>query len=235
MWKINCDLGEGMNNDEKLMPYIDACSIACGGHAGDEDSMLETVKLAIKYDVKVGAHPSFPDRTNFGRKKISIRNQALEASIIQQVKSLKSICATQNTTLHHIKAHGALYNLARHDEEIAQCLLNACSNERSIPFFVPYQSVLASMAKDQGHPIIYEAFGDRAYNDDLSLVQRSNPEACISDPEKVKTQVLQIWRDQTVRTLSGNNVRLIADTFCVHGDNTNALNIVRNLSKELHE
>ena len=230
MWKINCDLGEGVGNDEALMPFISACSIACGGHAGDENTMRKTVQLAMKHGVNIGAHPSFPDKENFGRKPMNISHEDLKLSINTQIDSLLHICNEMKTSLHHIKAHGALYNLASKDQKIAQCMLDACRNFTSIPFFAPYGSLFARLAREQGHLVIYEAFADRAYNDDLSLVDRSHDLACLTESAAVKSQVHHIARHQEVKTITGGYTKLLADTYCVHGDNPNAMEIVKSLT-----
>lgn len=230
LWKINCDLGEGMVNDKLLMPYINTCSIACGGHAGDEVSMRKTARMAIAYKVNIGAHPSFPDRVNFGRKVLRISNSELKVSIIGQVEELKKICDSMNTPLNHIKAHGALYNLANKDENIAMCLLDACKDYKEVPLFASYESLFARMALGEGHQVIYEAFADRTYNNDGSLVDRKKDMACITNPEEVKSQVWQIAQHGTVKSVAGNNIKILADTFCVHGDNPNAVAIVKALN-----
>jgi 5-oxoprolinase (ATP-hydrolysing) subunit A len=234
-FQINCDLGEGIGNDQLLMPLLDACSIACGGHAGDLSSMQETVALAMKNHVKIGAHPSFPDKENFGRKVLKMDFEALKESIYNQVSSLDIICKKAGTELHHIKAHGALYNQASVDEKIALAILDACEEYQEIPFFAPYQSVFAELAFRSGRKIIYEAFADRRYNDDLSLVERTNVNAVITHPDIVLKQVLEMSRTQTVTSISGKKLPILANTYCVHGDNPNALQILKALKNDAIE
>ncbi len=231
---INADVGEGLNNEKDLFPYLSSCSIACGGHAGDEASMQSVVTLAMQHKVKIGAHPSYPDPDNFGRKSIKLAQPVLINTIREQIDSLMSILKKENTPLHHIKPHGALYNDLAKDRELASSFLEAIAPYRNgIKLYVPYGSVIADEAEASGWPLYYEAFGDRNYNDDLSLVSRNKPDALIHDPDKVLQHILPIILQGKVTTLTGNKRTLNAETICLHGDTDNVLEILVYLAREL--
>lgn len=228
---LNCDLGEGMGNDAQLMPFLGSCNIACGGHFGDHESMTTAVKLAIKHGVNVGAHPSFPDKKNFGRKIIDISKDDLHHSLFQQISNFKVVCAEQNIAMHHIKLHGALYNLAANDAEIAALVLNVLAAVKAdIKIYVPFNSAIAILADDY-FPIVYEAFADRSYNNDLSLVNRDHKNAVITDKKQAWQQVSSIINTGMVQTIEGQMVTIKADTFCVHGDQENALELLQYISQ----
>lgn len=233
---INCDLGEGYPFDSRLMPLISSCNIACGGHAGDETTIKETILLAKKHGVKVGAHPSFPDKENFGRKIMDISLDKLGKSLIEQLSGFRKIAIQCGSAVHHVKPHGALYNLAAKDRAVAKCVVMATIvvyNKCYI--FAPYGSILAKVALEENLTVIYEAFADRNYNDDLSLVSRKEANALLTDPEKVADQVLMMTREKQVVTVNNNKLPIKADTFCVHGDNPQALLLLKNLVLQLNE
>ncbi len=233
---INCDLGEGLGNEAQLMPYISSCNIACGGHAGDRKTMSTTIKLALKHQVKIGAHPSFPDIPNFGRKVMDIAPKELQLSIEHQIMQLMACIDQLGATLHHVKAHGALYNLVATDIETAQILLTAVKNTANdIPIYAPYNSVIAKLAKEQNLDVIVEAFGDRSYNDDLTLVSRTLENAVLIDKEKVLSHLLQMILKNEVMTINGVGVKMEAKTYCIHGDNPNAIMVLKHLEKELEK
>lgn len=229
---INCDLGEGMNNDAQLMPYLGSCNIACGGHYGNVETITAAIKLAQKHGVKVGAHPSFPDRHNFGRKIIKISRDDLQSSLYQQLLDFQQVCQALDEPMHHIKLHGALYNLAASNAEIAAVVLNVfAAIQADVKIYVPFNSAIAILADDY-FPIVFEAFADRSYNSDLSLVSRDEVGAVISDKKLAWQQVSTIIKTGSVKTIDGSMAKIKADTFCVHGDQINALEIVKYLSDE---
>ncbi|MGB5820510.1 MAG: 5-oxoprolinase subunit PxpA [Saonia sp.] len=233
---INCDVGEGIGNEQDLLPLISSCNIACGGHAGDIGTMQEVVRLAKQYHVKVGAHPSYPDRKNFGRVSMDISEKRLMESIDKQLSSLISVTVKQGVQLHHIKPHGALYNDIATDTELASVFLKAIESYKSnTSLYVPYKSVIATMALDQGFQIKREAFGDRNYNTDLTLVSRSLPNALIEAPKAVFAHLLSMVQNQQVKTVTGNMVHIMAETYCIHGDTPSALKILTYLSETLPE
>ena len=231
---INVDVGEGIDNESQLMPYISSCNIACGGHAGDSQTMRTVVKLAKQNKVKIGAHPSFPDKVNFGRQIMDISHKELVSSLREQIFGLIKILNEERVVLHHVKPHGALYNLATVNTAIALAIIEAM---KSLPtetkLYVPYNSVIAKLAVKENIPIVYEAFADRNYNDDLTLVSRKEYNAIISDSNKLFAHVHRMITQQNVKTINGVEVKIIADTFCVHGDNPNAIDLIKNLKEKL--
>lgn len=231
---INCDLGEGIGNETQLMPFISSCNIACGGHAGDKDIMNDVVNLAKENKVKIGAHPSYPDKENFGRLTMDLSKNKFKLIIQTQIANLVSFCESQNVKLHHIKPHGALYNDLAKDENLASLFLETIEKYKSSCFlYVPYASVLEKLALDQNFKIKREAFGDRSYNSDLSLVSRKLPNAVITEPVKILKQVIDIAKHNYVETVSHDKKSIKADTFCIHGDTPSALQILMYLSNEL--
>ena len=230
-FEINCDVGESAGQDENLMQYLDACSIACGGHAGDSESMRTTVLLAKKHRVKVGAHPSFPDRVNFGRKIVRMTPEALLYSLIAQVEDCKSICSAEGVPMVHIKAHGALYNLAAKEPEIARILVKVLREYPGVAIMAPWGSVIAAMAKKEGITVRFEGFADRKYTSDGTLVNRSLKGAVITDPEEALQQVLSVVAEGSLLSIDQKPLEMKAETFCIHGDNPNAIAIARVLNE----
>lgn len=229
---INCDLGEGIGNDEQIMPYIGSCNIACGVHAGNRNLMKKTVQLAIKNDVKIGAHPSFNDRENFGRKEMFIPKNILKSQIINQIASLNEIVKDQGMKLQHVKPHGALYNMAAKNTEVAMAVIESIQffNEDFI-LYVPYGSLIAYKAEKFNIPFYNEVFADRNYNDDLTLVSRNHADAVIEDANIIRDRITQLIKDKTIISITGKIKTMIADTVCVHGDNPNVEQIVKDLKK----
>lgn len=227
-WKdinINCDLGEGMGNDAQLMPYLSSCNIACGGHFGDDSTMRAAILLAKQHGVKVGAHPSFPDKKNFGRKEMSISPEELEASILQQVTDFKKICDELEVEMHHIKLHGSLYNLAGKDSGTAKVVLRALEIFKPIRLYTFDNSQIVEQSNG-AFSICHEAFIDRSYQDDLSLVSRTHPLSLIESPKLALGQLDRMVNFGVVKCISGQEYPLKAETFCIHGDNKNAIEIL---------
>lgn len=231
---INCDMGEGIGNEEAIMSYVTSINIACGGHAGDKETMIRVAALAAKNGVLIGAHPSYPDRENFGRKTLEIADKELAKSILSQIRELEGILKLFHLPLHHIKPHGALYNDIVSNRRLAKVFLRAIHGYREkVYVFVPYRSIIAQEAMAKGFRIKYEAFADRNYNPDLSLVSRSEDNALIKDPKAVLDHLLRMVTKEEVITITGETVGLRADTFCVHGDAPGTLQILAYLSEEL--
>ncbi|TXD84188.1 5-oxoprolinase subunit PxpA [Subsaximicrobium wynnwilliamsii] len=231
---INCDLGEGMGNEASIMPLISSCNIACGAHAGDLATMETVVDLAQRHQVKIGAHPSFPDKANFGRKVMQIPAEELRKSLTFQIESLMTILKQKNGNLHHVKPHGALYNLAAKDEATAKVVVEVVKGfGGNFILYAPYQSVIAKVAKAQGVPVMFEAFADRHYNADLSLVARTHEQALIHNPDEMFAQVYRMVSEGKVRTRDGVEVSMKADTFCVHGDGKNVVENLEHLRTKL--
>jgi len=231
---INVDVGEGVGNEPQLLPHVSSCNIACGGHAGDNETMQTVVKLAKQHRVKIGAHPSFPDKENFGRVVMDMSCAALYTSLKDQVEDLLSILRKAHVSLHHVKLHGALYNLAAKDKKAALIIIELMKSfVEPVKLYVPYQSVIANLAIENNIPIVYEAFADRNYNEDLSLVSRKDTNALISKKEDVFEHVLRMIKSQNVKAINGVEVPVKASTFCVHGDTKNALEILDYLNSKL--
>lgn len=231
---INCDLGEGVGNDHLLMPFLSSCNIACGGHAGDESTMRQTIQLAKQYRTKIGAHPSFPDSENFGRTEMHIASDELTSLVLDQIEALDTIAKEEKAAMHHVKPHGALYNMATVDEGVAEAIVKAILlfDEKMI-LYAPFGSVMAKLAQEQSIKVMFEAFADRNYNDDLTLVSRKLDNAVIQNPEEILTHVLRMIKEKKVRSLSGKLCSIQADTLCIHGDNSHAVDIVTFLNQQL--
>ena len=196
--------------------------------------MERVVRLAKKFKVKVGAHPSYPDRDNFGRASMDIPSTVLIQSIRQQISALESILKQENLPLHHIKAHGALYNEIAQNPTLAKCFLKSIGDSyRNILLYVPYASAIARKAVAAGFSIAHEAFADRNYNTDLSLVSRSDQQAMIKTPEAILNHIILMVQHHKVKAVSGEEIKILADTFCIHSDTPLAFEIVSYLSQEL--
>jgi UPF0271 protein len=232
---INADLGEGSGNDEELMPLISSCSIACGGHYGDENTMRRTVRLAKKYNVKVGAHPSFPDKDNFGRKVLTLTKRELKEAVLSQIMGFLAVCKSENVSLHHIKLHGALYNYAAKDAPTSDAVVEAILATKLRPkLYLPFNSVLSKKAENL-LPLVYEAFIDRRYNEDLSLVSRSLPEATLTDPKLAWEQLLKMVEEGKVNTIGNSEKEIVANTYCVHSDTPNAVKTLEYIHSHIKE
>lgn len=233
---INCDVGEGLGNEAALMPLISSCSIACGAHAGDDSTIIETIRLAIQNNVKIGAHPSFPDRKNFGRKVMDLDKKDLQQSLEDQIKLVDTHARQLGAQLYHVKAHGALYNQAAIDAKIAQIILLAVKNTvHNAVLYVPYNSMLEKLALKNDVKIKVEAFADRNYNENLTLVPRTNEYAIIRDRDILLEHLLKMIIHKKVKTISGVEVPIKADTYCIHGDNPNAVEILKYISNKFLE
>ncbi|MBV7270498.1 5-oxoprolinase subunit PxpA [Winogradskyella luteola] len=231
---INADVGEGLNNEPNLMPYLSSCNIACGGHAGNLETMTKVVRLAKKHSVKVGAHPSFPDKANFGRIVVDMIAADLYSSLKAQIRALQDVLYAESVQLHHIKPHGALYNLANRDEKAAKVIIEVIKSiALPLALYAPYRSVIAELATKAKINVIYEAFADRNYNNDLSLVSRKKDNAILSHTNEVLKHVLKMINQRKVISINGVEVEIKASTFCVHGDTKNALQILKYLNEEL--
>ncbi len=232
---LNCDMGEGMPHDAALMPLISSANIACGGHAGDSDTMRRTIELALKFNVAIGAHPSYPDRENFGRKDLiglSLRRGDIPAIITEQILQLKKICLEFGTSLHHIKLHGALYNLAASDIEISALV---CAAVKQIdPLLMLYGlsgSKMKSEAAICGLKFVSEVFADRTYQEGGSLTPRSQPHALIENKRKAIEQVLSLVKKGFVTSIGGVHIPVQTETICLHSDGSKAVDFARLISE----
>ncbi|NBC58404.1 MAG: 5-oxoprolinase subunit PxpA [Bacteroidetes bacterium] len=230
---LNADLGEGKANDEALLKFVSSCNIACGGHAGNRSSILKTIQLAQKYNVKIGAHPSYPDIKNFGRKSMDISIPVLIRSIENQLMQFEECINEAQAKWQHIKFHGALYNDLKFDKSKAKAMVDLIQkNYPGIAIFAPPNSVFQSVAKSK-IPIKVEGFADRAYNNDLSLVSRQKPNAVLTSSEEVVNQVVKMIVNQAVRVSQSKTIPISVDTICIHGDTPKALEILEILVEEL--
>lgn len=235
---INADVGEGIKAEEQFIPYLSSCSIACGGHFGDEESIRKTLMIAKHFKVRVGAHPSFPDKENFGRKPMDISPDELQKSIEDQLILFRTVLDSEGMELNHIKAHGALYNLAARDELIANVFVDACSNVfRDYKLYLPYNSAVESVALERGVAFVNEAFGDRSYNVDGSLVQRSLPGSVLNKPLEIFRQIEKIALEKQTRSMDGEEIKMQGETYCIHGDNPKAKYILQYIDTalEIHD
>lgn len=230
---INCDMGEGIGNEEAIMPYISSCNVACGGHAGDVHTMRKTVELALQHGVAIGAHPSYPDRAHFGRRVMEIADSELKQSIKEQLMLFQEVLDEAGASLHHIKPHGALYNEIARNSDLAHCFLDAIVGYKHIPLYVPYASKIQEIAASRGFVTVLEAFADRNYNPDGTLVSRKEEKALIEAPEEVLDHLIFMVQNEQVQTLSKEIIEMKAATYCVHGDTPSALEILVYLHQEL--
>lgn len=230
---INCDMGESFGtyrliDDEALMPYINAANIACGFHAGDAATMSSTVALALKHGIEIGAHPGYPDLQGFGRRNMDIDPQSLKSMILYQIGALRAIVESQGGQLHHVKAHGALYNYASKDAKSAIAIATAVKEITStIVLYVPPNSELLKAAIALDLPVKIEAFIDRRYNQDLSLVSRKIPGSVIHEPSQAWNQLSEMIVNNKVKTIDNAEVAIAAETYCIHGDNPRAQEILQ--------
>jgi len=238
---INCDLGEGFGiyhtaPEEQIFPWISSANIACGFHAGDPQTMRRSVQLAIAHGVAIGAHPGTPDLAGFGRRAMELSNSELENALVYQIGALEAFCRTVGTFIHHVKPHGWLYNEAARNPRIAEVIASVVKTlNSSWILFGLAGSELPRAARQLGVPHAAEAFIDRAYEPDGSLASRGLRGSVIVHPETAVQQCLDIVLRSRVRTASGVEVPLAADTLCVHGDNPAASDILPLVRDCLHE
>ncbi|MCK6263898.1 LamB/YcsF family protein [Vibrio sp. ZSDE26] len=234
---LNCDMGESygawkMGSDEKVMPYINMANIACGFHASDPEIMSQTIDLALKHHVKIGAHPSYPDIAGFGRRSMVFEPQQLSNLLIYQIGAIKALCESKNSELKYVKPHGALYNDMQTDHRIFEAVIDAVSC-----FRVPLMT-LASQQDDEkleiadrfDVPLLFEAFIDRAYLANGLLAPRTIEGSVLTHRDDILSQLKQIVDYQRVTTLDGFIIPIEADTICVHGDNDDSIQLIQEIS-----
>ncbi len=241
MVDINCDMGESfgvykLGLDEEVIRYITSANIACGFHAGDPNVMDYTVKLALENSVCVGAHPGFPDLVGFGRRKLYMDPEEVRTSMIYQIGALDAFARSRGILLQHVKAHGALNNMASTDYELAMAIGKAIKQVNDNLIYVAAAgSAMYRAGKELGLRVASEVFADRAYNPDGTLVSRKKPGAVIKDPETVTRRVIKMVTEGKVAAIDGTEITLKADTVCVHGDNPQAVELVKHLKTELEK
>jgi UPF0271 protein len=231
---LNADLGEGCKNDRHLLKYVSSANIACGLHAGSPVIMTDTVRLCIENNVSIGAHPGYPDRIHFGRKKMELAYYELKSILLYQIGALHAIVKSEGAKMVHVKAHGALYNSAAKDDEIARSIVHATKDiDPGLVIFGPYGSKIEREAKKENMAFSSEVFADRAYRSDGSLVPRTDPAALIKDKEICAGRTLDMIKNGFVNSVDNKKVKIVADTVCLHGDNEDALEFAKHLSATL--
>ncbi|MBP0622057.1 5-oxoprolinase subunit PxpA [Cupriavidus consociatus] len=231
---LNADLGEGCGNDEALLALISSANVACGWHAGDAATMMQTVKWALEHGVAIGAHPSYPDRENFGRTEMRRDPEEVYADMLYQIGALEAIVRAQGGELHHVKPHGALYNQAVRDPALARAIVRAVRDfDADLVFFGLAGSHMIDIAREAGLRVKQEVFADRGYNPDGTLVRRGTPGALHEDEEVALNQTLTMVREKRVRAIDGTWVPIQAETVCLHGDGAHALAFARRIRDRL--
>jgi UPF0271 protein len=236
---LNCDMGESfgpwkMGADEEVMPHITSANVACGAHAGDPGVMRRTVKLARAAGVAVGAHPGFADLQGFGRRELQADPAEIEDAVIAQIGACAAIAKAEGALLQHVKAHGALYNMAARDPKLAAAIARAIRlSDPSLVMFGLPNSALLDAGRGEGLRVAAEGFADRSYEPDGSLTPRARPGAVIHDVDAVFKRALRMVRDGVVLTADGRAVELRVQTICVHGDTPGAPDLVARISAGL--
>jgi UPF0271 protein len=227
-------MGEGMGNEALLMPFVNSANIACGYHAGDEATMRSTVRLCLEHQVHIGAHPSFPDRENFGRTVIQLPVNEIYELVMAQLNILQKIVLAEGAGLHHVKPHGALYNMAVKDRDMAKAIATAVKDfDASLVYYGASGSVMTAEAAKLQLAVAHEVFADRTYQADGSLTARSQPGALLVDVNEVVAQVLRLARENKVKTVNGEEIFLQVDTICIHGDGMQAVEFAKAIHQQL--
>ena len=238
---INCDLGEkskhhSNKHDPELLKIVNSANVACGFHAGDEDTMDQVVQISKDNGVSIGAHPSFNDPENFGRKRINLSSLEIKKLIIDQYEILQNIALKHNENVSHIKPHGALNNMACEDIELATTLAKTIKDiSKDLIYLVPTGSKMEIAAKTLNMKIACEIFADRNYEDDGNLVSRKKSHALITDPELARNHVLNMVKNQAINCHSGKQIPCEIDSVCIHGDNASSLATAKSIKKNLLE
>ncbi len=238
---LNCDMGESfgawtMGSDAELMDYVSSINIACGYHAGDASVIRKTIETAIAKNVAVGAHPSFPDLQGFGRREMKMSPEEVFDIVLYQVAALKGMCEAFGGKIHHVKPHGALYNQAARDKNLAEAIAKAVKAiDENLVFYGLANSFLISEAEKIGLKTASEVFADRTYQADGTLTPRAQPNALIESVDKSCEQVLEMITAQKVTATNGEKISIKADTVCIHGDGAHALEFARAINHKLDE
>ncbi|MGN7989307.1 5-oxoprolinase subunit PxpA [Pedobacter sp. 22226] len=241
MIDLNCDMGEAfgnyaMPNDDQLMDYISSANIACGFHAGDPGVMQQTVALAIKKGVAIGAHPGLPDLQGFGRREMKITANEAYQLTLYQIGALSGFVKAAGSKLHHVKAHGALYNMAAKDVTLAKAIVQAVYDfDPGLILYALAGSKMITEAAEKGIVTASEVFADRSYQDDGTLTPRSAGNALIDNEEGAISQVLNFALKQEVSSINGNRIAVVAETVCLHGDGEHAVAFAKLISERLKE
>lgn len=230
---LNCDLGEGGDYDHLLMELVTSCNIACGGHFGDSETIMKTIQLALKHEVNIGAHPSYPDKGNFGRSAMDMTSDQLKDALYEQINAVKNIATEAGGKLYHVKPHGALYHEVACDVEKANIFIEVVNAiDSNLIVFTPPNSVIK---KGKAVKIWNEGFADRTYERDFKLRSREKNNAVIHDKKTVFEQVYAMVRDQEIQLENGAVLTARFDTVCVHSDTENSVEILQYLNQKLGE
>ncbi|WP_316791146.1 5-oxoprolinase subunit PxpA [Pedobacter frigoris] len=238
---LNCDMGESygtwnLGNDAAIMPYISSVNIACGFHAGDPATMKKTVKLALEHGVAIGAHPGLPDLQGFGRREMNITAEEAYDMVVYQIGALAAIVKAEGGILHHVKPHGALYNMAAVKPELADAIALAVQRvDEQLVLYGLSGSELVRSGKKCGLKVFNEVFADRTYQQDGTLTSRKLPGALITDHQESLKQVLKMVKEGKVTTQQGGEVSIQADTICIHGDGASALEFAEKIYNRFKE
>ncbi|MBS4219754.1 LamB/YcsF family protein [Bacillus sp. FJAT-49711] len=234
---LNCDMGEGfgqysLGHDEEIMRYISSANIACGYHAGDPSTMNKAVKLAIENGVNIGAHPGFPDLQGFGRRNMAVSPQDVYELVLYQIGALSAFVKAQGGSLHHVKPHGALYNMAAIDKSLASEIAKAVYHfDPQLILYGLAGSEIIKAGEKLGLATANEVFADRTYQSDGTLTPRSNPNALTSNIDEFISQAIKMVKEQKVTSTVGIDIPVKADTICIHGDGSNALSFVQTIKE----
>lgn len=233
---INCDMGEGTGNEELLMPFINSANIACGYHAGNEATMQQVIDLCLEHNVHIGAHPSFLDRQNFGRTEMHLPASEIYQLVIDQLEVLNNIITKKGGKMHHVKPHGALYNMAAKDAVLAKAIALAVKDfDSSLIYYGLSGSVMITEAADLGLQTANEVFADRTYQPDGTLTPRSLPNALVGNTDDAVKQVVRFVKENKVITVTGEEIHVRADTICIHGDGKHAVEFAKAIYQKLNE
>jgi len=235
---LNCDIGEGFGiysfgQDKELLGLITSANIACGFHAGDPNQMFNTVKMCLEHDVAIGAHPGYPDLPGFGRRSMEFDYDEIRNMILYQAGALAAIAGSLGGKVEHIKPHGELYNTALRNDGVAAAVVDAVAGLKGPALVMMAGSKIVEMAQKRGVKVIHEGFADRNYGSDRTLLSRKFADAVINDPERAASRVIRMIKENRVDCCNGSDMPLYADTICVHSDNKNAVNILKQIRKEL--
>ena len=231
---LNCDMGEGFGSDEELFALVTSANIACGGHAGDAESMAQSVERALQSGVAIGAHPGFVDRSGFGRVATRVAPAVLEEQVAEQVRRLDGIAAAHGGRLSHVKLHGALYNMAAVDRDLARLVVRALTRASECrTLYALSGSLFVEVARGAGFTVAEECFADRAYRADGSLAPRGSTGAVVADPAVAAARGLRMVTEGTIAAADGTIIPARADTICVHGDEPGAAACARALREAL--
>lgn len=233
---LNADLGEGAGHDDELLSLVTSANIACGFHAGDADTMRRSIEGARDRKVAVGAHPSLFDRENFGRKELPVKSDEVFDAVVYQLGIFQAIAEAAGVLPNHVKPHGALYNMAVRDEDLAEAIARAIAKvDAKLLLFAPQNTALARAGEKNGLQIAHEVFADRNYLNDGALVPRTRPDALLHDPDEAAPRVVRMLREGKVQSVDGVDVDVRAETICLHGDNPEAVDFARILRSRLEK